>query len=182
MSFYKLLIIPIILLSCTTKQRESRQIAKRDLIQTQAMNTNRRTSDSLAAGDSILIPSFEVEIVLSEKAKERMSDLKESIIVMVEFSGEPKDSNNEGLNEEGQLMLRSIEKEINPPWIAKIENILISKKDYARLKNKDFDVLVQIWTGRKTSEFNLLHGELIDGPISKLKGKRNILSAKLIEE
>jgi hypothetical protein len=182
MSIYKLIIIPIVLLSCTTKQRENNQVAKRDLIQNQAAITNQLTNDSLVDSDSILIPSFEVEIILSEKAKERMLNPEESIIVFVEFFGEPKDSINEGLNEEGQLMLRSTKMEINPPWVAKIDNIFISKIVYDRLKNKDFDVSIQIWTGRRSSEFNLLHGELIDGTISKLKGKRHKLNASLIGE
>jgi hypothetical protein len=129
-----------------------------------------------------LIPSFEVEIVLSEKAKERMLNPKESIIVFAEFAGEPKDTISEGLNEAGQLMLRSVKMEIYSPLIVKFENIFIPKKMYDRLLNKDFDVSIQIWTGRRTSEYNLLFGELIFGQISKIKGIRQKLNAKLIKE
>jgi hypothetical protein len=182
MKLQRLMIITIVLLSCTTNQSKTGQGSKGDLIQNHTAITNQSKNDPFAGSDSLLVPSFEVEIVLSEKAKERMLTPRESIIVFTEFFGEPKDSSDKGLNETGDLMLASSEKEINSPWVTKIENILISRETFDRLKNKDFSVLVQIWSGRRSSEYNLLHGELIDGTIGQLKGKRHKLQAKLIEE
>lgn len=178
----RLLFIPIVLIGCTTKQSDIKKVPKDNLIQNHTERSNKMIEDPLNNKDSLLIPSFEVEIVLSEKAKARMLDPKESIIVYGEFSGEPNDTISRGLNEVDLLMLASFKLEIDAPWVVKIDKIYIPKGIYDRLKNKDFDVSIQIWTGRMSSEFNLLQGELVYGPISEIKGSRHKLKAKLIGE
>jgi|WetSurMetagenome_2_1015567.scaffolds.fasta_scaffold35028_2 hypothetical protein len=182
MRIIKLLLIPTILIACTSNPKEKENIHKDGLPQKKIEIQNNSNNISIDNADSVLIPSFEIEIVLSEMAKERLLNPKESIIAFAEFAGEPKDTISEGLNESGQLMLKTAMIEFYSPWKVKIENIFIQRKMYDRLLNKDFEVSVQIWTGRKTSEYNLLSGDLIYGPISKIKGTRQKLNAKLIKE
>lgn len=182
MRIIKLLLIPTILFACTSKPKGEKNIHKDGLPQNKIEIQNNSSKNSTDNIDSVLIPSFEVEIVLSEMAKDRLLNPKESIIVFAEFTGEPKDTISEGLNETGQLMLRTSMMELYSPWIVKFEDIFIPGKMFDRLLNKDFEVSVQIWTGRKTSEYNLLSGDLIYGPISKIKGTRQKLNAKLIRE
>jgi hypothetical protein len=177
-----LLIITTVLFSCTTKPREIKKVPNDNLIQNHTEISNHMTEDSLGNRDSLSIPSFEIEIVLSEKAKARMLSPKESIIVYGEFTGEPNDTLSQGLTEPGLLGLASFKLEIDAPWVTKIDKIYIPRVSYDRLKNKDYDVSIQIWTGRRSSEFNLLHGELVYGPISEIKGRRHKLNAKLIDE
>jgi hypothetical protein len=182
MRIIKILLIPTILFACTSNPKGERKAHKDELLQNKIEIQNYSTQHFIDKTDSVLIPSFEVEIVLSEKAKERMFNPKESIIVYAEFAGEPNDTISDGLNETGVLMLKTIQMEIYSPWIVRFEYNFISRKLYDRLKNKDFDVSIQIWTGRKTSEYNLLFGDLIFGQISKIRGTRQKLNAKLIEE
>jgi hypothetical protein len=182
MRIFKLLLIPTILYACSSQPTGKGNIHKDEAVQNKTEIQSSPAKHSADNADSVLIPSFEVEVVLSEKARERMLDPKESIIVFAEFTGEPHDTLSEGVNETGQLMLTSVRMETYSPWIVKFENIFIPRKLYDRLLNKDFDVSVQIWTGRKTSEYNLLAGDLISGQISKIKGTRQKLNAKLIKE
>jgi hypothetical protein len=182
MKIIKLLLIPTILFACTSNPKREKSIQKDESLKDNIENQNYSNRNSIDKVDSVLIPSFEVEIVLSETAKDKLVNSKESIIVFAEFTGEPKDTIGEGLNETGQLMLRSIMVELYSPWIVKFEDFFIPKKLYDRLLNKDFEVSIQVWTGRKTSEYNLLSGDLIYGPISKIKGTRHKLNAKLIKE
>jgi hypothetical protein len=132
--------------------------------------------------DSILIPPFEIEVVLSEKAKERMDNPKESIIVMVEFTGEPADTIIDRSDDIGPFILRSIEREISKPWALKVENIKMSKKIYNKLPDKNYQVSAQIWTGRHSSGDNLLTGEMVYGTIDEIKNKKHIINARLIRE
>jgi hypothetical protein len=182
MRIFKLLLISAFLFACTSQPKAKWNIQKDESVQNKTEIQKQATEQSVNNPDSVLIPSFEVEVVLSEKARERMLNPKESIIVFAEFTGEPHDTLSEGVNETGQLMLNSVRMETYSPWIVKFESIFIPRKMYDRLLNKDFDVSVQIWTGRKTSEYNLLSGDLISGQISKIKGTRQKLNVKLIKE
>jgi hypothetical protein len=182
MRMFKLLLIVVTLFGCTSKPKEKGSINKDGVPRNKTEISTLPENNYLNSPDSVLIPSFEVEIVLSERAKQRLLNSKESIIVFAEFTGEPADTVSEGLNESGELMLKSVTKETYAPWIVRLDNIFIPVKMYERLRNKDYEVSVQVWTGRRSSEYNLVTGDLIYGPISKIKGIRHKLNAKLIEE
>jgi hypothetical protein len=132
------------------------------------------------AEDSITILPFEIEVVLSPKAEERITKGKETIIVDVFFTGTPKDSSLAELEEDGSFFVASAKKEILYGQVAKFDKIKFSKKIYNQLTDKDIDLGVNVYSGRKSSQDNLLNGDALFDKVSNVVNKRFTLKCKLI--
>lgn len=133
--------------------------------------------------DSVEIPKFEIQVQLSDSAERVLSSSNESIIVSAFFDGEPKDSvNTELLDEFGQIILGSSQIELIDSRRAIFENIKIPSNLFSLLKNDNYEVLISVVTGRKSSEYNLIDCEFIQKPISEVKNKVIILNGRLIGE
>jgi hypothetical protein len=133
-------------------------------------------------GDSVIIPPFEIEVVLSPKAKAKIEEDNETIIVMAYFSGEPIDSLPEKYKnpDGGEFLLSSYPVELKEPGIAKFENVKFPLELYKLLKNKDIQLLINVFSGRKSSPDNLLDCEILQDSMSNIKGKKFVLKGKLI--
>jgi len=130
--------------------------------------------------DSIAILPFEIEVTLSPKAEERITKGKETIIVDVFFTGIPKDNSIAELEEDGSFFVASAKKEILYGQVAKFDSIKFSKKIYNQLADKDVDLGVNVYSGRKSSPANLLNGDVLFDKISNVVNKRFTLKCKLI--
>lgn len=131
-------------------------------------------------GDSIFIPEFEIEVQLSPKAKSKIEADKESIIVKAYFSGIPKDTLNDDYKMWGKIHIGSEEKELWNSNVAEFRNVKISKTAYEELSDTNFEVLINVFTGRHSSISNLLDCEIVQEGINEVKGKRYQLKGKLI--
>ena len=131
-------------------------------------------------GDSILIDPFDIEIVLSEKAKERIVNSNETIIVSIFFYGYPKDNKKPNSEYDGTLYLVGDKKEITYGQIVQFENIKISKRDYDQLIDKDFELNLNVFSGRKSSQDNLLDCKALFGKVSNIVNKKHTIKGKLI--
>ena len=134
-------------------------------------------------GDSVEIPSFDIELKLSEKAEKKLKNNNESVIVMAYFSGDPIENipnkyvDNLEMNE---LFLLSYPIELNDKRLAKFENIKFPLELYNLLANKDIRLLINVYSGRKSTNSNLLDCGILQGSMSKIKGKRFTIKGKLI--
>lgn len=137
---------------------------------------------SAEAADSILIPRFEVEVKLSDLATERLRAEKETIIVSVYCSGEPRAGADANVNEMGEVSLNTTKIEMTEPGIARFNHVRVSKKDIANLSDPDFLVSVNVFSGRRSTSENLLDCDILEKSISETKGKLHVLNGKLIEE
>ena len=129
-------------------------------------------------GDSVLLPEFDVEISLSEKALTRLE--KESIIVQAYFSGQPIDTSSQEYLEEGSITVGSNEVELWNSNIAKFRNVKISKAAYDKLSDKNFEVLINVYSGRHTTTDNLISCGIIQENIDLIKGKKHLIKGDLI--
>lgn len=137
----------------------------------------------IEVGDSLQVPTFEITIELDEKAEKKITDQHETIIVQANLFGTPKDSVDPKLvTEMGELFLALPRVEISKPGIAKFENVKISKKGYEALADKDFIILINVFSGRKSSSDNLLTCDILQEPMSNVIGKPHVLKGKLIYE
>ncbi len=128
--------------------------------------------------DTITVLPFEIEVSLSPKAKAKIINGKETIIVSVSLTGTPKDITL--LAEDGEFYVASSEKEIAYGQLAKFENIKFPKKIYDQLTDKDVYVNVYFYSGRKSSKDNLLNGDILSDRISNVVNKQFTLRGKLI--
>ena len=133
-------------------------------------------------GDSLLLPELQFEIKLSEKAAARLKKDHESIIVQAYMSGVPRPDTKVQPDEMGELNLGSDHVELYSPGVATFENTKISKAAFESLQEKDFQVLINVFSGRRSTEMNLLDCEIVQEPISKVRGKKLVIRGKLIEE
>ena len=137
-------------------------------------------------GDSVEIPSFEIELILSDKAEEKLKTDNESIIVAAYFTYYQEDhiypEKYKGLLDyRGELTLFDYRIELTDTRLARFENVKFSKDLYDVFgENKDIDLLINVVSGRKSSIYNLLHCDILQNSMSEIKGKRHTLKGKLI--
>ncbi|MEO6317125.1 MAG: hypothetical protein ABIU63_12955 [Chitinophagaceae bacterium] len=140
-------------------------------------------SDLQQVGDSFLIPSFDIEVHLTPGANEKLSHDKETIIVAAWFSGDPRDTTSAEYAESGQQFIKFSEIELTGSnRVAKFDGIKFSKAAYDSLASKDLSVLINVYSGRRTTQDNLLDCSILSDKISAVKGKQYKLSGKLITE
>ena len=132
--------------------------------------------------DSLLIPSFKIEISLSRQANEKLARSKETIIVAAWFSGVPKDTTSKEYAESGEMFLASANAELSNSRVASFEGIKFSKAAYDSLADKNISVLINVVSGRRTTQDNLLDCNILSKKMSEVKGQKFVLTGKLIGE
>ena len=139
-------------------------------------------------GDSVEIPYFEIELNLSEKAEEKLKTDNETVIVMAYFEGGITNIENVPEHYKDKifasrfLYFASHSIELTDKRLARFENIKFSKDLYDLLDDKDIMVLINVFSGRKSTGDNLLDVDILQGTISEIKGKKFTLNGKLIGE
>ncbi|TAH21924.1 MAG: hypothetical protein EAZ08_01985 [Cytophagales bacterium] len=176
-----------LLAACSSgKQEKTAEVTTKDSVSTNVASEEAMPPYMSVVGDSIEIAPFEVELTLSPKAAEKLKKVKETIIVNVEFMGIPKDTvNNEDYMTLGFAPLPTSRPQIelkSEDRIAKFSGVRISKKVYDAMANKDFEININTFSGRKSSQDNLLDGGFFQYKASKVMGQPLKLNIKLIEE
>jgi hypothetical protein len=178
----KIFFIAVILISCSSPTKEKEQ-PKNDSIPVVKKDDNKPvpvTDYFKVVGDSAEIPPFEIQVELSEKAEKEIKEKKESIIVTAYFSGTPKDTTK--YMEDGGYAVGLHSIELTGSRTAAFKGVKISKAYYESLADKDIQVLINIYSGRRASKLNLLDCDLLQKPISEVKDQHFILKGKLIGE
>ncbi len=172
------------LLSCNNKDKQKNTDPIEDT--TVNVTTDKNTDNSIAdpyyriGEDSVTILPFEIEVTLSPKAVDKITKSKETIIVDVFFNGAPKDSSSVTLEEDGSFFVTAAKKEIVYGEVAKFDDIKFSKAIYSQLADKNIDVSVNVYSGRKSSGDNLLDCEPLFDKIANVVNKKFTLKGKLI--
>jgi hypothetical protein len=130
--------------------------------------------------DSITILPFEIDVKLSPKAKERITKAGETLIVVVFFDGIPKHDAPVELEHDGAFLVASAEIEMIYGQVATFNKIRFSKKIYDELVNKNLDVIVNVFIGRKSSPDNLLSGGFFAGKLSDVVNRKITIETTLI--
>lgn len=130
--------------------------------------------------DSITLPPFEVEIQLSDKAEKKITEDDESIIISVEYFGIPKDTTIKEYIDWGKLFIGSKRYELFGTRKIKIDDIRVADEDINILKSKNLEILINVFTGRRSSNDNLLACEILHEYIDDIKNQKHILEGKLI--
>ena len=132
-------------------------------------------------GGQVVIPTFEVEVRTSQKAGQLLQKKKETIIVAAMFYGFP--ISGKDADETGQMGILNKDIEMSgSQHLARFEGLKFSKTELDKLKDKDLRLLINVFSGRKSSENNLLSCGLADVPASQFGGKRYSIQCNLIEE
>lgn len=132
-------------------------------------------------GDSIIIPTFDIELDMTPLSDQKIINDQESIIIQAYFSGIPIDTNNQDYLDYGEYGIAQHRVELfGKDRIAHFENFKIAKKEIDALSDTDFTVLINIFSGRKTTSDNLMNCDILQEKISKIRDKKHTLWCKLI--
>ncbi len=145
----------------------------------------------IAVGDSVEIPKFRLEVNLSDDAVKKLNDKKESFIVSFYFYGLPKDSAQltevakKNLDITGiRLLKKDTEiRDVKQTNEIDFSGLKIPKNLYDALADKSVSININIFSGRRAFEDNILDMEFYDGPfndITKHSGFIN-LNGKLLQ-
>jgi hypothetical protein len=129
-------------------------------------------------GDSIEIPSFEIELNFSKKAEEKLIFDKETVIIFANIFGQPKSDPNK----EGPINLAYSKIELTDKRKALFENIKFSKATYDSLKDKNIWITVEVSSGRKSINENFLNTDFLEEDVDNVINKKFVLNGKLIGE
>ena len=181
--YFTTVITACILCSCVTKGRQD-NVPGRDTAADPATPVQAGASGDTAYytpdGDSVIIAPFTINVALSTKAVAKITTAKETIIVSAIFSGTPKDSSSADIAEDGVFDVAFAEKEIHYGEPAVFNKIKMSKKLFNQLADKDIELVINVYTGRKSTKDNLITCDLLAERISKVANKAFTLKGKLI--
>ena len=169
------------LLSCSNSDRQKETHLNKDTTSVTIIKPAPAISDTSYFKfdkDSVTVLPFEIEVILNPKAKKKIIDSKETIMIDVSLTGIPKDTT---LNsEDGQFYVASSEKEITYGHVARFDHIKFSRKVFDQLTNKDLYVNAFVFSGRKSSPDNLLDCGIIADSVSNVVNKKLTITGKLI--
>ncbi len=115
-------------------------------------------------------PDFSIQVVLTEKAQKKMKKSKETIIISFEFGNE--------ISPDGDSIQDEIE--LVDTFVANTKSIKIEPEKFLKFRS-DYEVLVNVYSGRKSSEYNLLSCDMIQDKITAIKGKTHDIKCDLIQ-
>jgi hypothetical protein len=126
---------------------------------------------------------FTVKVTYSQKAMDKLVAGKETVIVVGYLYGFPKVGTPKGdVDHVGQVDLGEVKQEIAPAATATFDRV---KPDQALVKwinDQGLQVLINVYSGRKSSPNNLLDCGIYEGPLAAIQGTSVPISCKLIGE
>jgi len=129
------------------------------------------------------VSGFTVTVALSEKARKQLIESKETIVVAGYITGNPKQGAlKRYVNRMGEVELGDIKAEVAPGENATFSRIQMKQDALEQTDKKDLQILVNVFSGRKSSKDNLLDCETHQGPLKSVQGGSVAVSCKLIGE
>ncbi len=126
---------------------------------------------------------FRVNLALSDAAKRRLLENKESIIVAGYFTGSPKhDALKKYVDEMGEVGLGNVQAEVAPGENASFKEINLKSDALEQIDEQGPLLLINVYSGRKSSKNNLLDCGIYQGPLKSVQGKNIPIACKLIGE
>ncbi|HFK5593105.1 hypothetical protein [Elizabethkingia anophelis] len=157
------------------EEKATGQDLKNQIIQ----NYKNQKSQIQIKGDSVIIPNINLTILLSKDAVQKLQENKESVIASLLLYGSVDDEDTlpEEIREEvgpDGLKLGVFdmeEKSVTDLINFNFEKITVSKKLYEALSDKDISVNINVFSGRKHFEDNILNMESFDEKLSYINSK-----------
>ena len=126
---------------------------------------------------------FTVKVTYSQKAMDTLVASKETVIVMGYLYGFPKAGTpKRDVDHVGQVDLGDVKQEIVPAATATFDRVKPNQALMKWLDNQGLQLLINVYSGRKSSPNNLLDCGIYEGPLAAVQGQSIPISCKLIGE
>lgn len=146
--------------------------------------SSRSGSDQTEEQQKEIGPAFSVNIQLSERAREKLTDGKETIIVAGYFTGHPKEGTDAKYLDikSRDVDLGDVQQEIWPGETAVFDQLRLNPDAVSRIDSQGPHILIDVVSGRKSSKNNLLDCEGHDEQFESLRGRTILIRCRLIAE
>jgi hypothetical protein len=127
---------------------------------------------------------FSVNVQLSEAASTKLIDNKETIIVDGTFTGHPKQGTEARYLDikSGDVVLGDVKQEIRPGETAIFDQLNLNPDALAHIDSQGPHILMDVYSGRRSSKDNLLDCDDFDGAFESIRGRTIAIRCQLIEE
>lgn len=136
---------------------------------------------SAGCAEAPVTAPFELTLKLSDKLVAELSAKNETIIVAASFYGDPNAKGAPEVDEMGLIQLGEERTELPPASGPVLVNAVADPAKIALIEG-GVKVNVNIFSGRKSSEDNLISCDFIDGPVDELTAQPTEISCGLITE
>ena len=128
-------------------------------------------------------PAFKVTLTYSPKAMQTLVSRKETVIVVGYLYGFPKPGTpKRDIDEIGQVDLGEVKQEIAPGATAIFDTIQPDAALAKWIDSHGLQLLINVYSGRKSSPNNLIDCGLYEGPLKDVQGKSIPIACKMIGE
>lgn len=132
---------------------------------------------------TVSVPGPTVTVTLSPKASQTLLTRKETIIVAAYLWGFPKPgTSRKYIDGMGQVDLGDFTVEILPGREAAFRSFAINRDALTRLDRRGSQLLINVYSGRKSSPNNLIDCGIYEGPLKDVENKSIPISCKMIGE
>lgn len=136
-----------------------------------------------AHSDTTTVPGLTVALSLSRRARQTLVSRKETIIVSADVTGFPKPGTPKHLIDgEGQVDLGDFTAEILPGQNGDFKSLSLKSAPLRYTDKRGPQLLVNVYSGRKSSPNNLIDCGIYEGPLSAAQNKSIPIACKLIGE
>ena len=127
---------------------------------------------------------FSVDVLLSDAARKKLIDSKETIIVSGDFTGHPKQGTEARYLDikSGDVDLGIVKQEIDPGETAIFNELNLNPDALARIDSQGPHILISVYSGRRSAKDNLLRCEYYDGSFASIRARTIAIRCQLITE
>ena len=129
------------------------------------------------------VAGFTVTVTYSQKAMATLDAGKETVIVVGYLYGFPiQGTPKQAVDHVGQIDMGEVKKEIAPGAMATFDRVKLNQPMVKWLDSQGPQLLINVYSGRKSSPNNLLDCGIYEGSLKAVQGQSIPISCKLIGE
>jgi len=135
------------------------------------------------ASPAATVPGFTVTVTYSQKSMAKLVAGKETVIVVGYLYGFPiQGTPKQDVDHEGQIDMGQVKREIAPGATATFDHVKLNQPMMKWMDSQGPQLLINVYSGRKSSPDNLLDCGIYEGALSAVQGQSIPISCKLIGE
>jgi len=137
-------------------------------------DSSRPTAKAWESGEQLAVPAFSITITLDDEARAKLTNAGETIKAAIYFDGDGTPVPGVKTAPHRDVFLGTYEFELNESGTIQIEDATISAEAYSRLSDKDYHYTINVVSGRRSFENNVLDGGYAQGRHSELDAGKPI--------
>lgn len=132
--------------------------------------------------ETVRVPPFRISVTLSDQAGETLRGLNETVVVAASFSRAPRPGLQSQGGTAGELLLGEARVEMPSSGVVAFSLVDLPRERVLALLDPNYEVHVNVFSGRRSGPDNLLDCGTVQGRIVDLQYQLHEVSCKLIRE